>query len=172
MALPVNYTSQLQIITSIRSLPYSNTFNFGGYDAETITSVQNALYPDTPLDVSTVQALLVSGSALGIYLTNWLFDVSVARGCTNASPDTQPFSSQLYIVNGAMVAANPRNAVYAAPAPFVCEDICNMLGGSARNNLQGRATQSYSGTLGAQGLLGGGYSPISGNGLPCGSCPL
>lgn len=119
--LPPNYTQNVQLIQSLRSLPATKTSNTGqiGYTANTIWEVQNSLFPTATLTLAQVTSLLYAGVAQGVYLYGGCSNTtltSIPTGCTATSNSNQPTSNQLFYLNTAMACVNTINKAYTALA--------------------------------------------------------
>ena len=115
---PPYFEENLQLIQTLRSLPATSSANIGliGYTALEIFEQQNVLFPATPLTYEEVESLLVFGTKRGIYLNGGCATgVASPTDCSTPviTPENSP-SNQLFYINTAMAAVNPRNGAYVA----------------------------------------------------------
>lgn len=114
--LPPNYTENVRLIQTIRSLPLVGHRLYYGYTVTAIADEYNVLFPATPLTLGEVAALLIAGARRGIYLLVGC-STNVATECGTTPDAENSYDNQLYTVNTAMASINPQNAPYVM-VPF------------------------------------------------------
>lgn len=128
--LPRDYQSTTRILQTLQSLPATGRFPAAvGYTAAQIYAQYNILFPDNPLSLSALKALLVQGSKTGVFLKGGCRGSQSAYGCTEAAYEASKDPDlQTYYTNVAMASVNPVNLYYQAlattPNPCPNQNVC------------------------------------------------